>query len=122
MLPNSAGKVPIRMADLGADLVTVVGHKIYVPKGIGALYIRAGLSLEPVSYGGGQERGLRPGTENTAAVVGFGEAAGLARDSYPNSSMSEMRDLLHRRLDELLHGRVELKRSTRDGACPTLSM
>ena len=105
---QSAGKVPIRMADLGADLVTVVGHKIYAPKGIGALYIRAGLSLEPVSYGGGQERGLRPGTENTAAVVGFGEAARLARDSYPNSSMSEMRDLLHRRLDELLHGRVEL--------------
>lgn len=105
---QSAGKMPTRIADLGADLMTFVGHKIYAPKGVGALYIRSGLSLEPVSYGGGQERGLRAGTESTAAVVGFGEAARLACDSYPGSAMSEIRDLLHRRLDELLHGRVEL--------------
>jgi cysteine desulfurase len=105
---QSAGKIPTRVADLGADLMTFVGHKMYAPKGVGALYVRAGLSLEPVSYGGGQERGLRAGTESTALVVGFGEAAQLAGDSYQGSAMSEMRDFLHRRLDELLHGRVEL--------------
>ena len=53
--------MPTRIADLGADLMTFVGHKIYAPKGVGALYIRSGLSLEPVSYGGGRERDCAPG-------------------------------------------------------------
>ena len=64
------------MADLGVDLLTVVGHKMYAPKGIAALYIRSGVQLGPVVYGGGQEGGLRSGTENVALAVALG-AVGL---------------------------------------------
>jgi len=73
-----AGKAGIDVGALGADLLTVVGHKMYAPKGIAALYVRAGTALEPVIYGGGQERGLRAGTENVALIAALGAAAELA--------------------------------------------
>ncbi|GAA3446892.1 cysteine desulfurase family protein [Planomonospora venezuelensis] len=60
---QAAGKIPLDVAGLGVDLLSVVGHKMYAPKGVGALYVREGVRLEPVVYGGGQERGLRAGTE-----------------------------------------------------------
>jgi len=63
---------------LGVDLLTLSGHKIYGPKGIGALYVRQNTPLEPVIFGGGQEQGLRPGTENTASIIGFAEAVQIA--------------------------------------------
>ena len=63
---QAVGKIPLEYRALGADLLTLVGHKMYAPKGIGALYVRAGPRLEPVVYGGGQEHGLRSGTENLA--------------------------------------------------------
>jgi cysteine desulfurase len=78
---QSAGKLPRRIAELGADLVTFSGHKLYGPKGAAALYVREGTPIAPVTTGGPHELGLRAGTENVAAIVGFAEAAALAFES-----------------------------------------
>ncbi len=75
---QSAGKLPRRLAELGADLVTFSGHKFYGPKGASALYVRGGTALAAVTTGGAQERGLRAGTENVAGIVGLAEAVVLA--------------------------------------------
>jgi cysteine desulfurase len=72
------GKVPIRLEDLGADLASFAGHKIYGPKGAGFLYVREGTPISPVISGGSHERGLRAGTENVAGIVGLAEAVALA--------------------------------------------
>lgn len=71
------GLLPVTVGALGADLLTLSAHKIYGPKGIGALYVRSGIAIEPLLHGGGQERERRSGTENVAAVAGFGEAVRL---------------------------------------------
>ena len=108
---QAVGKIPIDVARLGIDLLTVVGHKIYAPKGVGALYVRSGVLLEPLVPGGGQERGLRAGTENVALAVGLGAAADLARHELANDGpqrLQELRDLLYRRLDDRLPGRIRL--------------
>ena len=75
---QSYGKLPIQLN--GIDLLSVSGHKVHGPKGIGALFVRKGLNLQPYIYGGGQERGLRSGTENVPAAAGFGAAARLSAD------------------------------------------
>ena len=75
---QAAGKLPLTMAGCGADLLTLSSHKLYGPKGIGALVVRAEVDLLPLLHGGAQERGLRGGTENLPAIVGFGAAAELA--------------------------------------------
>ncbi|MBE3558199.1 MAG: cysteine desulfurase [Ktedonobacteraceae bacterium] len=107
---QSVGKIPIDVAALGVDLLTVAGHKLYAPKGIGALYVRQGIQLEPLIYGGGQEAGRRAGTENIALMVALGTAAALAREQLAESQrrIRRLRDLLHRRLEELLPGKVSL--------------
>lgn len=71
---QSLGKLPVSVDDLGVDLLSVAGHKLYAPKGVGALYVRAGVQIEPLLLGAGHERGLRPGTENVASIVGLGAA------------------------------------------------
>jgi cysteine desulfurase len=108
---QAVGKIPIDVRSLGVDLLTVVGHKMYAPKGVGALYVRSGVLLEPLIPGGGQERGLRAGTENVALAVGLGAAAELARHELADGGpqrLQELRDLLHRRLNDHLPGRVRL--------------
>jgi cysteine desulfurase len=75
---QSVGKIRVKVDDLGVDFLTVAGHKFYAPKGIGALYIKSGCTLPPLLHGAGHERGLRPGTENAAFIVGLGEAALIA--------------------------------------------
>jgi len=75
---QSCGKVPCRVDELGVDFLTVAGHKFYAPKGVGALYIRKGSKLPPMLHGAGHERGMRPGTENLASIVGLGAACELA--------------------------------------------
>ncbi|MCG6956745.1 MAG: cysteine desulfurase [Gemmatimonadetes bacterium] len=75
---QAAGKVPIRMDEVAVDLLTLAGHKIYGPKGTGLLYVRGGTHLSPLLHGGGQERSLRPGTEDVAGAVGFATALELA--------------------------------------------
>ncbi|MGI8922875.1 MAG: cysteine desulfurase family protein [Fimbriimonadales bacterium] len=83
------GVLPVKVDDLNSDLVSLSGHKIYGPKGVGALYVRAGTKIKPLLIGGGQERGMRAGTENVAAIVGFAEAAKIAFDS---GKTAEIRD------------------------------
>lgn len=75
---QSVGKIPVDVRDLGVDLMTFTAHKLYGPKGIGALYVRRGTALDPLFHGGGQERGKRPGTENVALAVGFAMALEIA--------------------------------------------
>jgi cysteine desulfurase len=108
---QAVGKTGIDVTVLGADLLTVVGHKMYAPKGIAALYVRAGTALEPVIYGGGQERGLRSGTENVALIATLGAAAKLATEDLAGAAearLTGLRDRLHARLTAALPGQVEL--------------
>jgi cysteine desulfurase len=77
---QAVGKIPIDVKELGLDLLSLSGHKLHGPKGIGALYLRRGVPLNPIVFGGGQERGLRSATENVAGIVGLGAATALARE------------------------------------------
>jgi cysteine desulfurase len=77
---QAAGRVPIDVSETPASTLALSGHKLYGPQGVGALYVREGVSLEPIIYGGGQERGLRSGTQNVAGIAGLGTAARLARE------------------------------------------
>ncbi|MCR6494453.1 cysteine desulfurase family protein [Cellulomonas sp. P24] len=108
---QSVGKITVDVDDLGVDLLTVVGHKMYAPKGIAALYVRTGVHLHPVVAGGGQEHGLRAGTENVAYAVGLGRAADLAVQALAGGEtarLTALRDLLEQRLRDHLPGRVHL--------------
>ena len=76
---QAAGKIPLNVNRLQVDLLSLSAHKLHGPKGVGALYVRKGVRLSPIVFGGGQERGLRSATENVAGIVGFGAAAEIAR-------------------------------------------
>jgi cysteine desulfurase len=92
---QAAGKIPIDQRSLGADFVTISGHKFHAPKGIGALTIRRGLKLQPLWYGGGQELGMRSGTEPVPSIAGFAAAAKLAREALQSfSRVRALRDRL----------------------------
>ena len=97
---QSAGKIPLNVNALGVDLLAISGHKIYAPKGIGALYIRGGTRLRQLLYGGHHQRGFRPGTENVPGIVGLGKAAEMARQSLAEDAVrvSALRDDLERGL------------------------
>jgi cysteine desulfurase len=103
---QSVGKVPVNVRDLGVDLLTVVGHKLYAPKGVGALYVRRGTPLQPVLLGAGHERGLRPGTENVAFIVGLGVACERARLDLESESarVRSLRDRLWQGLQSEIRG------------------
>jgi cysteine desulfurase len=107
---QAVGKVDLDVAELGVDLLTMVGHKMYAPKGVGALYVRAGIPMQPVIHGGGQENGLRAGTENVAFIAALGQAASIARAGLPASTLrlAGLRDLLHRELERLLPDQIHL--------------
>jgi cysteine desulfurase len=78
---QTVGKIPVDVKELGIDMLSLSSHKLYGPKGVGALYIRKGVRIEPIMHGGGHERGIRPGTENVAGIVGLGKACSLAREN-----------------------------------------
>ena len=94
---QAVGKIPVDVVDLGVDYLTVAGHKFYAPKGVGALYLRRGLSLPPLLHGGGQEAGRRSGTENIPHIAALGEAARLAGEDLPTET-ARQKELGHRLL------------------------
>jgi cysteine desulfurase len=102
---QAVGKIPIDLGRTGVDMLSLSGHKIHAPKGIGALYVRKGTRFSPFLIGGHQEKGRRGGTENTAAIIGLGKAAELARqrlDDGDYQRLSKLRD----RLEETILGQV----------------
>lgn len=108
---QSAGKLPLNVDTMKVDLLSMSAHKLYGPKGIGALYVRQGVTLSPLMHGGAQERGKRAGTENVAGIVGFGKAAELAihRMKEDGERLTHMREWLWNRLQReipsiVLHG------------------
>ncbi len=103
---QSVGKLPVDVNALGVDLLTLAGHKVYAPKGVGALYVRRGTPIAPVLLGADHERGLRPGTENVALVVALGAAARLARQrgAVAGERLRRLRDRLHGLLSEAVPG------------------
>ena len=110
------GHIPFQPDELGLDLVSLSAHKLYGPKGIGALVVREGIELEPLQWGGGQESGLRAGTLPTALIVGFATAAELAMADLPQRQrrLKQLRDLLwtdlHRRIPDLQRNGAEQPR------------
>jgi cysteine desulfurase len=103
---QSAGKIAVRVAELGVDLLSLAGHKLYAPKGVGALFVRRGTPLSPFTRGAGHEGGLRPGTENVAGIVGLGVACRLAsRDLVAEAArVEQLRDGLWERLRAAVAG------------------
>lgn len=93
---QAVGKIPIDVKELDIDLLSISSHKLYGPKGIGALYIKKGIDIDPVILGGGQENGLRSGTENVPNIVGFGKACEIAKNNLQEnaSHMKKLRDSL----------------------------
>jgi cysteine sulfinate desulfinase/cysteine desulfurase-like protein len=94
---QAAGKISLDVEELGVDLLSLSGHKFHGPKGVGILYVRKGVELEPLVHGGAQEGGLRAGTENVAAIVGMGAAAERARLKLlpAMEDVARLRDRLH---------------------------
>jgi len=105
---QSVGKVSVTVQGLGVDLLSVAGHKLYAPKGVGALYVRNGVSLEPLIHGASHESGRRAGTENVLLDVAFGAACDLARTWRGTDSIRELRDLFWDLLQNKFGDRVVL--------------
>jgi cysteine desulfurase len=101
---QAIGKIPIDVKELGIDLLSISSHKLYGPKGIGALYIKNGVDIDPVILGGGQESGLRSGTENVANIVGFGKACEIAKNNL-SENLTHM-EKLQSSLIEKIHNTI----------------
>jgi len=106
---QTAGKIPVNVDALGVSMLSISAHKLYGPKGVGALYLRKGTSIEPQLHGGGHERNIRSSTENVPGIVGFGKACELARERLPReSNLAALRD-------SLIRGVLEIKDSYLNG-------
>ncbi len=99
---QSVGKIPVNVDDLDVDLLSIAGHKLYAPKGIGALYIKKGVRLEKLMHGAGHEMGWRAGTENVLHTVGLGQACQMIHENLPayGSHLARMRDRLEKGLSQ----------------------
>ncbi|MCA0175970.1 MAG: cysteine desulfurase [Proteobacteria bacterium] len=112
---QSVGKIATRVDDLGVDLLSIAGHKLYAPKGVGALYVRRGTALEPLIHGAGHEQGRRAGTESALMAAGLGQACALAADLAPVARIRELRDHFWQALQDiygervLLNGHIDLR-------------
>ncbi len=97
---QSVGKIPVNVEELNVDMLSLSAHKLYGPKGVGALYIKKGVRVEPIIHGGGHEKGIRPGTENVAGIVGLGKACEIAENNLEKEAqyLTSMRDELIRRV------------------------
>jgi cysteine desulfurase len=87
---QAAGKVPIEVKRLGCDLLSISGHKLHAPQGVGAIYVGKGTVLQPMFYGGSHERSRRAGTENVPGIIGLGKAAELAREAFERGDLAQM--------------------------------
>ena len=107
---QSVGKIPTKVADLGVDMLSIAGHKLYATKGVGALYIRQGVALEPLIHGAGHESGRRAGTENVLLDVALGTACELAAADLESrrARLTQLRDYLHAGLKELFGDYLKL--------------
>lgn len=105
---QSVGKIPTKVNILGVDLLTIAGHKLYAPKGVGALYVRRDLALEPLIHGAGHEHGRRAGTESALLAVGLGAACAVAMDLEPMARICALRDRFWEALQEGFGDRVAL--------------
>ena len=100
---QAAGKIKVDIQELGVDMLSISGHKFHAPKGIGALYFRKGIELEPIIHGGKQENGIRAGTENIPAIVGLGKAAELAVYAIPEyDRICNLRNKLEKGIKDLV--------------------
>ena len=118
---QSVGKIPTKVDTLGVDLLTIAGHKLYEPKGIGALYVRRGVTLEPLIHGAGHEQGRRAGTESALLSVGLGTACALAQDLAPMNRVRALRDRFWKALQMRFGNRVALNGHA-DGLPNTLNV
>jgi cysteine desulfurase len=105
---QSAGKISVRVDELGVDLLSLAGHKLYAPKGIGILYVRKGVTLEPLIHGAGHESGRRAGTENILLEIALGAACELAQPWLEAESIRQLRDLFWELLQEKFGKQVVL--------------
>jgi len=105
---QSVGKITTDVRDMDVDFLTVAGHKLYAPKGIGALYIRQGIRIDPFIHGAGHERGLRAGTENVIFDVALGEAASIAMDKMQDQAIRELTQYFWEQLKQIFHNQVVL--------------
>lgn len=121
---QSVGKIAVDVHTLGVDLLSVAGHKFYAPKGVGALYVRTGTVIEPVLRGAGQERGVRPGTENVPSIVALGRAALLAQEDLPALAgrLAALRDRLDHRLRAAMGRRLTVNGQEAERLPNTLSV
>ncbi len=105
---QSVGKIPTDVNELSVDLLSIAGHKLYAPKGVGALYVRRGVSIEPLIHGAGHEGGRRAGTESALLAVGLGKACELARDLAPMNRVRDLCDGFWQALQKQFGNRVAL--------------
>ena len=105
---QSVGKIPTKPSDLGVDFLTIAGHKLYAPKGTGALYIRDGITIEPLIHGAGHEFGKRAGTENVLFDVALGKACEIAEHYMKRNDIRNLTDYFYARLKELFGERIAL--------------
>ena len=93
---QTVGKIPVNVKELNVDMLSLSAHKLYGPKGIGALYLRQGVRIEPLMHGGGHEKGIRPGTENVPGIVGLGKACSIAKENLQMDAqkLTSLRDML----------------------------
>ena len=98
---QSCGKIEVNVNHLKVDVLTLAGHKLYAPKGIGALFVRAGIQIDSLIHGAGQEKGRRAGTENVPYIIGLGTACEIARTTLSNyeKETKRLRDRLHARIE-----------------------
>ncbi len=121
---QSCGKIRTMIDELDVDLLTIAGHKLYAPKGVGVLFVRSGIALEPVNHGAGHESGLRAGTENVPYIVGLGRACLLAAQNLDENAdrMAALRDRFYHRLASAIGNRLSVNGQGAERLPNTLSV
>jgi cysteine desulfurase len=112
---QAAGKVPIEVKRLGCDLLSISGHKLHAPQGVGAIYVGKGTVLQPMFYGGSHERSRRAGTENVPGIIGLGKAAELAREAFERGDLAQMA-AMRDRIEQTMLSEVDATGVNGDGA------